>query len=80
MLGDTPGSEWVAVAFFLGIIAFAVLYFRLDRGAIALITILAMAVMLQIGILPAVVWYILMLVIAAVVAYGILTISKQSDG
>ena len=80
MIGTGADSAWVQFALFAGVLAFCALYFKLDRGALVLLAILGLGVLMRVAVIPPVVWYLLMLVVAAVVAYGILTVNKQSDG
>jgi hypothetical protein len=80
MVGTGVDTMWVQFAVFVGLIAFAALYFKLDRGAITLLAVLSLGVMMRINVIPPLVWYLLMLIIGSVVAYAILTMTKQSDG
>jgi len=78
--GLGAGAEEVWLIAMFGIVAFLALYLKLDRGAIALLSVIMVGISLQLGIISDTIFYLMLLILAAVAAYGFLQTTRQGEG
>ena len=63
-----------------GILAYLALSYRLDRGALTLLGILGVGIMISIpGAIPQYVWFVMILLVGVVGAYGVLNALRQGE-
>ena len=78
--GLTGGSPMGLGILFFGILLFIILIFKPDRGSITLLGLLTVGVMLQLGIIPEVVFWALIAIVAIAASYGFLQSLRQGEG
>lgn len=75
------GGDPTAIAVMtLAMLVFLVLYFKLDRGAMALLAMLYVGVGVQLRFIPDTVFWAVIFIVATIAAYGILNMMRQGEG
>lgn len=78
MLGGTAYPEILGIVLFC-ILAYLALSYRLDRGALALLGILGIGIMVMTEAIPDGVWFVMIMLVGVVGAYGVLNALRQGD-
>ena len=76
MFGGTGYPIILGLVLF-AILAYLALSYRLDRGALAFLSIMGVGLMVATDAIPSQVWFVIVLLVGAVGAYGILNALRQ---
>ena len=78
MFGGVDAPEILGLVMFC-ILAYLALAYRLDRGAITLLGILGLGILVGTGAIPTSVWFVAVILVGAVGAYGVLNALRQGE-